>query len=493
MSSWVGAIFLVVGLIVLIRLFRLVERSGEVVAISRRSWKVMRDPTLSDDAKEKSLQTGAKQLLPLLLILAFGGAGAVLLPLAAVWVGDRLDWISLEATLAVTISPVFLIGSGALACVALLIPHKKAPTATSYSALDRCMHRVAFATYGTQTLIADLEDRLFARQLAALQADRPVFVTGLPRAGTTMLLEILARLPDFAAHTYREMPFVLIPCLWSRFSRGFQRSGLSRERAHGDGMLIDFDSPEALEELLWTTFWPRHYQSDRIVPWQEDEREDEFEEFFRNHMRKIILLRRGEHAHEARYISKNNLNISRTQTLRRLFPDSLTVVPFRHPLHHAASLLQQHRNFLSIHDEDPFACTYMRAIGHFDFGKNLRPIDFDGWVDSRRSHDSQSLAFWLEYWIVTYKYLLTQNGDLHFVSYDAMCDDPDAGLRRLAEAIGIGHGKALATTGITVRAPRPRDVDISSINSTLVEEADLIHRSLMDAAACETDSEGRFG
>ena len=29
----------------------------------------------------------------------------------------------------------------------------------------------------------------------------------------------------------------------------FRKSGEMRERAHGDGMMIDFDSPEALEEM----------------------------------------------------------------------------------------------------------------------------------------------------------------------------------------------------------------------------------------------------
>jgi hypothetical protein len=482
MSSWVGAVFLVVGLIVLIRQFRLVERSGDVVAIGRRSWKVMRDPTRSDEAKEKALQTNAMQLLPLFLILAVGGAAAVLLPLAAVWVGDRLDWISLDATLAVGLSPVFLIGSGALALVALCIPRKKAPTATSYSALDRCMHRLAFATCGTQTLIADFEDRLFAGRLAAIKADRPVFVTALPRAGTTMLLEILARLPDFAVHTYRDMPFVLIPCLWSRFSRGFQRSSQARERAHGDGMLIDFDSPEALEEVLWKTFWPRHYRDDRIIPWREDERQEEFAEFFRSHMRKIILLRRGEQAHAARYLSKNNLNIARTRMLRRLFPGSVTIVPFRQPLQHASSLLQQHRNFLNIHKEDPFACTYMRAIGHYDFGKNLRPVDFDGWVESCSLHTAQSLAFWLEYWVITYRHLLTDKDQLIFVSYEALCADPGADLRRLAERIGINNVDFLAESGTTPRAPRTRDVDTGCVNPFLLKEAFHIQSCLKEAA-----------
>jgi len=189
---------------------------------------------------------------------------------------------------------------------------------------------------------------------------------------------------------------VLIPCLWSRFASAFQRSAEKRPRFHGDGMLIDLDSPEALEEVLWQAFWRRHYSSDRIEPWQ-DEENPEFEEFFRNHMRKIISLRRGNREPTARYVSKNSLNIARTRWLRQRFPNATIIVPFREPVQQAASLLRQHRNFLSLHEEHSFACEYMRAIGHFDFGRNLCPVDFDMWLDSRTSQDPDELAFWLEY------------------------------------------------------------------------------------------------
>lgn len=51
----------------------------------------------------------------------------------------------------------------------------------------------------------------------------------------------------------------------------------------------------------------------------------------------------------------------------------------------AASLLRQHQNFLDLHERDKFACKYMKAIGHFDFGKNLKPIDFDKGFSSQLS------------------------------------------------------------------------------------------------------------
>ena len=428
MIPWIAAGFLVVGFLVLLRLFGLVENSRIVLTVARRSLEVIRSQSLSDEAKETALQSDAKQLFRLFFTLLFGGAAAVLLPLGVVWLCDWLGLLSLRSVFEVALSPAFLIGSGILAIFALFWGSGRAREAAGYSSVERLMHRVAFKTYAAQVSLADLEDRMYAKQLAPCRSDRPVFITGLPRAGTTLLLECCAVLPEFASHCYRDMPFVLIPCLWGRFSAGFRQAGQRQPRAHGDGMLIDFDSPEALEEVLWKTFWRRHYRRDRIVPWQKAEDKDdeaEFADFFRSHMRKIILLRRGKDAAAARYVAKNNLNIARTAMLNRLFPDSVILIPFREPLQHAASLLKQHRNFLRIHKEDRFASEYMRAIGHYDFGENLRPVDFDGWLANRESKETDSLAFWLEYWMVGYRHLLAKKADfLHFLNYDALCADP---------------------------------------------------------------------
>ncbi len=480
MISWFGAAFLVFSIVVLIRMFGLVEKSSDVVTVARRSFGVIRNPDLNDDEKEAALQKDAKELFRMFIVLCCGGAAAVLLPIGLLQVCDRLGWISVESVFCVAVSPAFLITSGALAIFAFHEPRSKKPKKTGYSALDRSLHRVAFKTYGAQASLADLEDRLFAGQLAACKAERPVFITALPRSGTTLLLECCAKLPEFASHCYRDMPFVPIPCLWARFSATFQRTGERRERAHGDGMLIDFDSPEALEEVLWKTFWPEHYRSDRIIPWQDQDNAD-FVEFFHSHMRKIILLRLGRDADVGRYVSKNNLNIARTRMLRRLFPDSIIVVPFRQPLHHAASLLEQHRNFLHIHRQDAFACEYMRAIGHYDFGRNLRPVDFGDWVDERRSGDAESLAFWLNYWVVAYRYLLAEGDRLFLLSYEALCEDPETELHKLAEAIGSKNGDSLMSAAATIRSPRVREVDSSHMAPSLLKEADDIYAALREA------------
>ena len=483
MIYWIAAALLVVGFVVLVRWFGLVERSQKVIAIARRSFGVIRSSSLSDEAKEALLQKDARRLFKLFFLLAVGGAAAAGLPAGLLWMCDQFGWISFASVMHVALSPMFLIVSGFVA-LAVLFGGTKKPgrPASDYSAVDRLLHRVAFRTTAAQTAVADLEDQLFAKRLAACKADRPVFITALPRAGTTLLLECLAELGPFASHCYRDMPFVLIPCMWNRFAARFCRDGRSRPRAHGDGMLINFDSPEAFEEVLWKTFWRDHYRADRIEPWHDDEENAEFDEFFRNHMRKIVWLRRGE-APGARYVSKNNLNVARIGLLKRLFPDSVVLVPFRDPLQHAASLLRQHRNFLRIHGEDPFASEYMRAIGHFDFGENLRPVDFDGWLDQRESTGPDSLAFWLEYWVAGYRHLLEENADsVHFIGYEALCEEAREGLHQVALAIDCHDEQTLMAIADTIHAPRPHDVDTSGVNSSLLQESRRLHERLQEVA-----------
>lgn len=347
----------------------------------------------------------------------------------------------------------------------------------NYSWLDRLLHRLAFATPRLQIDFAESEDRKFV----GLALQQPLFVTGLPRAGTTLLLNCLAGLDEFAAHSYRDMPFVLVPQLWSRVSLGFQKPEERMERAHGDGMTVGTDSPEALEEMLWLAFFPQRYVGDRIEPWPDSADLADFKPFFANHMRKIAELRRP--GLRARYVSKNNLNISRIGALAKAFPDADIVVPFRSPLQHASSLLRQHRNFLELHSRDAFARAYMAGVGHFDFGANLKPINFDGWLERSACRDPMTIEFWLAYWISTYRHVLEHNRErIILVSHDKLCAEPIAQLQRLAEQLRLSDAKSFVAQAAAIKGANPHPVDQAGISAALVGEALTLMEELNAAA-----------
>ena len=350
-----------------------------------------------------------------------------------------------------------------------------------YSRLDRLLQRLAFASLEVQKALADVEDRLCARRLGGIEIDRPVFITALPRAGTTLLLETLDSLDLFATHTYRNMPFLLIPLFWNAVTLPFRAPHVAVERAHGDGMTIGFDSPEAFEEVVWRAFWQDKYLEDRIAVWAADDEDvhGEFEPFIRTHVKKMIALRRAQRPGALRYLSKNNANLARIPKIIRLFPDAVILVAFRNPLDHAASMLRQHLDFLDLHAADPFARRYMADVGHFEFGANLRPIDFGHWLRGGDVDPPQGANFWLRYWCAAYAHVLANLcGHVVFVDYDALCADPAPVLRRIGAAAGIDASTDPATLAGRIRAPVRYDADALDVDRNRLDAAVELHHEL---------------
>lgn len=349
-----------------------------------------------------------------------------------------------------------------------------------FGSLERLLHVFSFRSGFSQRMLADLEDTLFAKRIGSVEIDRPVFVTGLPRSGTTILLEMLVESGHFASHTYRDMPFVLCPLLWSKFSRHFSRDAVVRERAHGDGIQIASGSPEAFEEILWKEFWPDHYGPDRIAPWQPSESNEEFDEFFRHHMAKVILIRLETDERRRRYVSKNNVNIARLGSPSLPLREGISVVPFRDPYQHAASMHRQHRRFSKLQAEDRFARRYMEGIGHHDFGLGLKPIDFGGWLTG--AEDPDRVEFWVRYWSAAYEAVLSRRDErTRLFSYDRLVHRPEDGLRRLAVAVDVPE-MDLASLAPRIGRPRSYETPVDELERGTLSRAREIHRELVRVA-----------
>jgi hypothetical protein len=117
--EYAGAIFLVTGFIVILKIFRVVDKSTRVIEISRQSVADLRSVDLDDDAKESAMQNHAKQLFGLFLLITIGGIAAVFLPIAVIWGLDRLQLVSIDAILSVTLSWPFIIATTSLICIVL--------------------------------------------------------------------------------------------------------------------------------------------------------------------------------------------------------------------------------------------------------------------------------------------------------------------------------------------------------------------------------------
>ena len=350
-----------------------------------------------------------------------------------------------------------------------------------YSSLDRMLLNAAFAGIGLQKVVADVEDTIFRAELEHIQPAPPVFVTSLPRAGTTFVLELLSKLPAVATHTYRQMPFLLCPLLWEKVSRGFRREAALSERAHGDAVMIGFDSPEAFEEAIWRAWWPNKYAGGRIALWGAADDEEEFETFFVNHMKKIIAIRHAGQPGAGRYVSKNNGNIARVRFLAKLFPQSSIVVPIRDPLAHVCSLYRQHMRFSETHAGDAFAKHYMQSIGHFDFGANLQPVDFGPEFGGPVSSTGAAApSFWLDYWIAAFSALRAhKSSNMTFVSYEKLCTEPEATLASLLAHIGENEPGRAHQLAAAVREGEPRAPADPGLDPARLAHAREIYHSLL--------------
>jgi hypothetical protein len=294
------------------------------------------------------------------------------------------------------------------------------------------------------------------------------------------MLEVLHQFPSLATNTYRDMPFVMAPILWSRFSNAFRKRAEPQERAHGDGMQFSYDSPEAFEEILWRAYWPEKYTNTSIALWSEDDIKDEALAFFVEHMQKIIALRRPDRMNDARYISKNNSNLARLDLIGRMFPKAKILVPIRHPLGHAVSLHRQHRNFIGMHEDEAFIRRYMADLGHYEFGDLHRPIAFWGVHKLLSNRNPLQIDYWLAYWIATFRHVLERRDKVILISYETICANGRRGLTKICAQLEIPEEGILDTVASIFKAPSSPKCDKTEFDNKLLEQAEELFKALTE-------------
>ena len=455
--------------------FAILVAARQALALATGATGVMRDKNLSDDEKEAAVQRAALSMLRASGSIFWRVAATLICTVAPIYALDLIGFVDAGQVFALLARPDMIIGTSVLVGGGLWWFSRRPKSDSAYSALDRILHRVAFAAPFVQMTAADMENTLFARQISEIEDKPPIFITALARAGTTVVLNALHSVPGVATHLYRDMPFVMAPMLWAKVSGGFARASTLSERAHGDGILVGYDSPEAFEDVLWRQFWPKHFQQDQIPLWTKADSNPEAAEFFRAHFRKIIALRTGA---GGRYVSKNNGNIARLDVLGTMFAGADIVVPLRHPGEHAASLLRQHLNFVAQHARDKFVQRYMRDIGHLEFGALHRPVAFAG-LDARITHlDATQPDYWLAYWISAYSCVADHADDLIIVPETALQAHSQRTMLAICAELGLAAADTDFTRHFKVIAPR---ADLSVFNAAMLDEAMEIYGRLGSA------------
>ncbi len=342
-------------------------------------------------------------------------------------------------------------------------PRRGAPVKTQAEPrFERTWQRLALGNRAVIDVTFDLERSAF-RPWPDDDAEAPVFVTGLARAGTTILTRLLHEQHGLASLTYRDLPFPLAPNGWAAVSAQLNRHVARAERGHGDGILHDLDSAEAIEEVFW-----RHHEGPRYATAAGLSPIPPLAETLAAFRDYVGLVRRRNGG--ARYLSKNNANVLRLPDLVETFPEAVLVHPFRTPLQQAQSLLRQHRQARQSAAEDPFRAEFMGWLGHHEFGADQRPFLFPGHPPA--TGDRDHIDYWLQLWISVHTALLDQPEPVRhrqvFLDYDALCAGAAGQADRLSLALGLD---ALDLDGLKAAPWRA----VTGANRFLLARAQTVH------------------
>ena len=326
---------------------------------------------------------------------------------------------------------------------------------SKYSFAEKLLHKLALGSHFIAEMSFDI-DQLSLGESAprGLTERRHIFIAGLARAGTTILLRNFYATGRYRSLTYNDMPFVLAPNLWGRLASAFSRKIESEERAHGDQLLIDAESPESLDEVFWRVFSGNEYIYDSyLTPHSPNDA------ISKKYVDYVTGLLNSASSESDLYLCKNNNNLLRLGTISRTFPKALILIPFRNPVEHADSLRAQHKNFVGMQGTDRFVFEYFNWLGHHEFGLGHRPFRFAN--SQVNPFEKESLNYWLLNWCETYDWLLKNKPDTAiFVCYEHLCNDK-ACWESIAKLAGI-TSDLIPQTAFNLRKRKTEKLDIDS-------------------------------
>ncbi|MFN7877534.1 MAG: sulfotransferase [Pirellula sp.] len=311
---------------------------------------------------------------------------------------------------------------------------------------DYWLARFCYRFPGLMTYLSSIENQSLTSEAIEKPIDRPIYITGLARSGSTVLLELISKIQQIGTHRYCDFPFVATPRLWDMYrpKTSTTQTLTPQERPHRDKIQITPLSPESMEEPIWQAWFPIIHNANAVHTIPESTNNNRFARFYREHINKILLIRHAE-----RYAAKNNYHLTRIEYLLRLFPDAQFIIPVRHPITHIASLLRQHELFCQYARENSRVGPYLQAAGHYEFGPQRVPIHLQqSSIEpiQRALKDQQDHIAYAIQWRDIYAKplsLLSEKPNLvdqvTLVKHEDFCRNPYATWQRIARACEIDH------------------------------------------------------
>jgi len=323
-----------------------------------------------------------------------------------------------------------------------------------------------------------------------LKINKPIYITGLARAGTTIILEMLSKHPDLATHQYKNLLIPYFPNWLYKLSDKVRLYSKPTERIHKDGIMVTRDSPEAVEEIFWRKYFKHtstekssHIINGNII-------NPKFERFYPNHIRKLLIAQK-----RSRYLAKNNYNITRLEYLLRIFPSTKFLLIIRNPVNHIASLIKQTKLFMKMENQIPLLQDWLKILGHQEFGHHSICINVNNTESIHKirklwSNKKTYVKGWAYYWVSIYDFIadsLEANEKLRratfIVYYNDLCENPADVIDRILEHTELPLAKFL----------KVREYYINHLHKPTYYSPDFSEQELSDIYEITRDTASRFG
>lgn len=121
----VGAFVVVLGFILFVKLFGLVEKSTRVVRIAKSAATIVRDADLDDYQKEMAMQKYAKELFFLFFLITSISVLAIAIPFSFIWLMEFAKLLTMDEVLDTTLSLEFITATAVLSIILFGVSARK--------------------------------------------------------------------------------------------------------------------------------------------------------------------------------------------------------------------------------------------------------------------------------------------------------------------------------------------------------------------------------
>lgn len=293
------------------------------------------------------------------------------------------------------------------------------------------------------------ETKIMQKKIVNLKVEKPIYVTGLARAGSTVTVEMIGKHPDVAYYKYLHCINPFIPH-WLQKVANFLPLIFRKpvERVHKDGLLVNRNSPEAVEEPIWMMFFNTIHNDAVSNIFDEKTTNPEFEKTYDDLLRKLMFNQTS-----IRYVAKNNYNISRLEYLLKLYPEMKIIMMVRNPINHIASMVKQDAIIEELERQNKRLLHWTKLIGHREYGTakicvNVNSTETIKKIREMWEKEETYVQGWAIQWNMIYSYiadLLKRNKSLAdrtlIVRYEDLTDNSEEWIDKIIDFTELSKEK----------------------------------------------------